>query len=148
MNNDLVKQKNWWNRNWKWLVPLFGIVLLVTGVLISSGFFGFGSDFAKAYADSELYENALKKAQSNPQVIELLGEIEPIDKLSILEGAVEYSNNDNTINSTISIKGSKGKAKMDLTADKLNNEWDYRKIDIRIKSPPEKKQTIEIIPNT
>jgi len=34
---------------------------------------------------------------------------------------------------------------MDITADKINNEWKYKKINIRIKNPPKNKQTIEII---
>jgi hypothetical protein len=34
---------------------------------------------------------------------------------------------------------------MDITADRINNEWNYNKINIRIKNPPEKKQTIELI---
>jgi len=25
MNNELIEQKSWWKRNWKWLVPVSGI---------------------------------------------------------------------------------------------------------------------------
>ena len=144
MNNELIKQKSWWNRNWKWLVPVSGI-LLIFAILISSGMGRIGADLAKAYSDTELYENALKKAKSNQKVTELLGEIKPIDKLAILEGEVHYTNDNRTVSSTIRIKGSKGKARMDIIADRINNKWSYKKINVRIKNPPEKKQTIEII---
>ena len=106
---------------------------------------GIGADLAQAYSDTELYENALEKAKSEQKVIELLGEIEPIDKLAILEGEVHFTNNNQTVNSSIRLKGTKGKARMDITADKINNEWNYIVINIRIKNPPEKKQMIEII---
>lgn len=106
---------------------------------------GITNDLVQAYADTELYENALKKVKSDDRVTELLGEIEPIDKLAILEGQVEYSNDNKTVNSSIRVIGSKGRASMDISADRINNLWNYKKINIRIKNPPEKKQTIKII---
>lgn len=74
----------------------------------------------------------------------MLGEIEPIDKMAIVEGQVQYSNNNTTVNSTIRINGSKGKARMDISANKVKNKWSYSKIHIRIKNPLEKRQTIKI----
>lgn len=145
MSNELIKHKNWWNRNWKWFVPLSGLLLVMISIFISSGMGQIGANLAKAYSDKELYENALNRVKSDQKVIELLGEIEPIDKFAILEGEVQYSNDDQTVNSTIRIKGVKGKARMYILADRMSNEWQYKKINIRIKSPPEKKQMIEIL---
>lgn len=145
MNNELIKQKSWWKRNWKWVVPVSGIILISFAIFFSSGMGGIATDLAQAYADTELYKEALEKAKSDERVQELLGEIEPIDKLAILEGEVHYTNNHQTVNSTIRLKGTKGKARMDITADRINDEWNYNKINIRIKNPPDKKQTIEII---
>ena len=144
MNNELVKRKSWWKRNWKWFVTIVGIVL-ITVIFFSSGIGKITTDLARAYADTELYENALETVNSDERVIELLGEIERIDKMAILEGQVDYSNENQTVNSTVRIVGTKGKARMDILADKVNGEWNYSKITVRIKNPPEKKQTIEII---
>ena len=104
-----------------------------------------GFDLVQAYSDTELYENALAKVKSDKRVTELLGEIEPIDELAILEGEVKYSNENKTVNSSIRVTGTKGKARMDISADLINNSWDYEKINIRIKKPVENKQTIEIL---
>lgn len=112
----------------------------------SSGIGGIATDLAQAYADTELYENALETVNSNERVIELLGDIERIDKMAILEGQVDYSNENQTVNSTVRIVGTKGKGRMDILADRVNGEWNYSKITVRIKNPPEKKQTIRIIP--
>ena len=144
MNNELIEQKSWWKRNWKWLVPLSGIVVFSLVIFFSSGMGGIGADLAKAYADTELYNNALEKVKSDKRITELLGEIEPIDKMAILEGQVVYSNENKTINSTVRILGNKGKARMDISADRIENEWNYTKISVRIKNPPENNQTIEI----
>jgi hypothetical protein len=144
MNNELIDQKSWWKRNWKWLVPLSGIILISLGIFFSSGMDGIATDLVQAYADTELYDNALEKAKSDERVTELLGEIKPIDQLAILEGHVEYSNDNKTVNSSIRIIGNKGKGSLDISADRMNNEWNYTKINVRIKNPPENKQTIEI----
>jgi len=144
MNNELIEQKKWWKRNWKWLVPISAIIMISLVIFFSSGMDGIATDLAQAYADTELYENALKKAKSDKKVMELLGEIQPIDKLAILEGQVEYLNQNKTVNSSIRIVGTKGKASLDISADRLNNDWNYTKINVRIKNPPELKQTIEI----
>ena len=144
MNNELIEQKNWWNNNWKWFIPM-SVISLILAVFISSDMGAIGADLTKAYSDKQLYENALLKVKSNQKVIELIGEIEPIDKLAILEGEVKYTDDNRTVNSSIRIKGSTGKGRMDIIADRVNNEWKYKIINIRIKNPPEKKQTIEII---
>ena len=144
MNNELIEQKSWWKRNWKWLVPLSGIILISLGIFFSSGMDGIATDLVQAYADTELYDNALEKAKSDERVTELLGEIKPIDQLAILEGHVEYSNDNKTVNSSIRIIGNKGKGSLDISADRMNNEWNYTKINVRINNPPENKQTIEI----
>ena len=138
--NELISEKNWWKRNWKWLVPT--TILFLTLTIILTIFASPISNIAKAYADTSIYENALEKAQQNQQVIKTLGLLEPIDKMAIIEGYVLYSNNNNTVNLTIRFKGTKGKGKMDITANKVNENWKYEKIAIRIKEP---KKTISII---
>ena len=144
MNNELVQERNWLKRNWKWFVPVCGVIVLSIGLFSSSGMGSITSDFAQAYADNQLYENALEKVKSNQDVIELLGQIEPIDKLTILEGEVRYSNNNNTVNSSVRIIGTEGRASMDISAYRANDKWIYTKINVRIRKPPKLKQTIII----
>ncbi|MDT0644777.1 cytochrome c oxidase assembly factor Coa1 family protein [Zunongwangia sp. F363] len=148
MNNELTEQKGWWKSYWKWIVAGSAIILLLFTAAFfssSSGLDNIATDLVQAYADPKLYDDAIKKAQSNPKIISALGQIEPIDKMTILEGEVKFSNNNNTVSSTIRITGTKGKAKMDISAKRGNDKWDYSKINIRIKNPTEKKQTIEVL---
>ncbi|AFL79959.1 hypothetical protein Aeqsu_0447 [Aequorivita sublithincola DSM 14238] len=144
MNNELIEQKSLWQRNWKWFIIASGILLISIGIFFSSGMDGISADLVQAYADPELYKNAIEKANADQRVLELIGEIQPIDKLAIVEGQVVYSNNNTTFNSSIRVVGSKGKAMIDIVANLINDAWSYKKIQIRIKTPPEKKQTIEI----
>ena len=88
MNNELIEQKSWWNQNWKWLIPVSGIILISFTIFFSSGMDRISTELVLAYTDNELYENALEKIKADKRVVELLGEIEPIDNLAILEGSV------------------------------------------------------------
>ena len=146
MDNELIIEQYWWKRNWKWFLITFIIMfLLVFGLLLSSGVDGNIADIGKAYSDNSLYEKAIEKAKTNNRVLEVIGKIEPIDKLAILEGNAIYSNNNNSVELSVRIKGSKGKGKMDISADKNGTEWKYKKISIRIKEP---KEEIQILKDT
>lgn len=146
MDNDLKVEKSWWKRNWKWFLPTFLLLFfLLCGLLLNSSIDGSVTDIAKAYSDNSLYEKAIEKAKTNQRVIEAIGEIEPIDKLAILEGNAIYSNNNNSVELSVRVKGNKGKGKMDISADKNGKEWEYKKISIRIKEP---KETIQILKDT
>ena len=144
MNNELIKQKSCWKRNWKWIVPAVGVILISMGIFFSFGMDGLTTDLVQAYANQELYEHAIVKANSDERVIEVLGKIKPIDKLAILEGEVHYSNKNKTINTSIRIIGKKGKARLDIVANRVSSQWKYTKINVRIKNPPEKRQIFMI----
>ena len=145
MNNELIEEKSWWERHWKWIIPTSGIIFISAIIFFSSGLGGITADITKAYADTELYENALEKVKSNQRVSEILGEIEEIDKFAIVEGSVKYATDNKTVNSSTRITGTKGKAKMDIIANRIDDKWIYEKINLRITKPIEEKQTIEII---
>lgn len=139
MNNELLTQKNWWQRNWKWFTPVAVIIIFASGLFMISDMDKHLGDFAKASSDTELFKNAVEKAQQDPRVVELLGQLEPIENMAIIEGEVQYTNNDQAVELSVRILGSKGKARLDISAEWINESWEYQKINIRIKTPPEKK---------
>ena len=98
--------------------------------------------FIKAYSDTKVFEKAIAIANANSKVKTTIGTIEAIDKLTILEGNIIYSNNDTSIASTIRIKGNQKQGKMDFTANKKGNEWFFQKITVRCKNP---KTVISVI---
>lgn len=143
MSNELLKRKNWIQRNWKWTLPLAVIVILTFTLLLSLTAEHLG-DFGKAYAEPQLYAGEVTIAQQNKEVTELLGKLDPIEKMAILEGEVEYSDDNSHVDLSVRITGSKGKANMSVIANRINNIWEYKKISIRIKNPPEKRRTITV----
>jgi len=144
MDNELIVNKSWWGKNWKWFLLTLTFPLLFW-LILSLSVDGNVTDIAKAYSDNSLYEKAIEKVKSNHRVLEVIGEIEPIDKLAIFEGNAIYSNNNNSVELSVRVKGNKGKGKMDISADKNGSEWKYKKISIRIKEP---KEEIQILKDT
>jgi hypothetical protein len=143
MNNELIIEKTWWNRNWKWFLPILLLFLILFSFILSSTIEGNLTDIAQAYSDNSLYEKAIEKAKGNKRVLEVIGKIEPIDQFAILEGNAIYYNNNNSVSLSIRIKGSKGKGKMDISAEKNGTAWNYKKINIRIKGSKEEIQIIK-----
>ena len=135
-----MSKKPWLHRNWKWLTP---VLILFSGLAVIISLAGNEiSGVVSVFSDSEIYENALKIAKGNEEVQQTLGDLQPIDLLAIAEGTIRYSNNNNTVDISVRVKGLKGKGKLDISANKVQNEWVYTRIQIRIKRP---KQTIKIL---
>ena len=140
--NDLVEHRSWFAENWKWVAPLLTL-LVICIYAVSTTKVGEGiATVAKAYNDVPLYEEALEKVKKNKQIVNVLGEIEPIDNFAILEGTTFYSNNNNSIKTSIRIVGDKSRGKLDISADKENSQWVYKKIVVRVRDP---KQTIIVL---
>ena len=83
----------WLNKNYKWLVPVLTIFIIITYLLASSNLGKTSTDLAQAYTDTELYQEAINKANRNIRVLELIGEIQPVGKMTILNGEVQYLDN-------------------------------------------------------
>ena len=132
---------HWLNKNYKWLIPVATITIVVIYLLASSGLGKVSTDLAQAYADKDLYQNAIEKANDDARVLEALGKIGAIDKMTILNGEVRYSENNNKVTSTIKVQGDKRKAKLDLTAYRNADKWKYELLHIRISD----MQNIQVI---
>jgi hypothetical protein len=136
--NHYPHQKNWFQRHWKWLVPV--IIVLVTIPVFTSSLGGALKDYGRLYTNPSLYENALTKVKEHKKATDILGE--PIETGFLFEGEVRYYNMGNSVKMVIPIKGSNLNAKMDIEAHKINGEWVYTRIRVRTKNP---KNSVNII---
>ncbi|SIR18900.1 hypothetical protein [Maribacter ulvicola] len=103
----------------------------------------------KAYSEPEICEGALEIAKADSIVLKLLGNLEPLGSLDMLNGSVGYSQTGDAVGITIDVRGDKQikniRSKMDILAEKRNDKWEYISINIRIKKPEKLKQTIAIL---
>ncbi|MEP0263125.1 cytochrome c oxidase assembly factor 1 family protein [Dokdonia sp.] len=126
--NELIEERSWWKRNWKWVVPTGGCLTLILLLVFFVGAAIFGA--TKMMSGSEPYQEGLTKAQSNEQVIELLGE--PIENNGIMQGSINFSNNSGDADIRVPIKGPKGEGTVYIVGEKHNGVWTYSELEVRI----------------
>lgn len=126
--NELIQEKSWWKRNWKWVVPTGGCLTIIILFIAFIGAAVFG--VTKVISGTEPYQDGLAQAQSNAQVIELLGE--PIETNGIMQGSINFSNNNGDANIRIPIKGPKGEGDIYVVGEKLNGTWTYSELEVHI----------------
>ncbi len=131
-------QKNWLQIYGRWFVPILIVALIM--IFISSPMGNAAKDFGSLYLNPSIYQDALAKVRQHKEASELLGK--PIETLFLMEGEVQYYDNRNVVKMTIPIKGSKAKGRMDIEANKINNNWVYERIRVRVKNP---KNFVDII---
>ena len=130
-SNELVNNKNWWDRNWKWFVPTGCLTLIVLfGLFIAGIFFGVTS----IMKDSDVYKESMTAVQNNKLVIEKLGS--PIESDGMITGNLEVNNNSGSCDLEIPIKGPKGTAILFVEGEK-RVKWNYSEMSVYIEKTDE-----------
>ena len=130
--NDLIENRSWFSKNWIWFIP-FLMIFLIGIYAISSTKVGEGIvTFSKAYNEKALYDDALEKVKLNSEVKELIGELECLDSFAILEGTTIFSNNGNSVKTSVRIVGSKSKGKLPELGS-LKSERSTNKLTIKLR---------------
>jgi hypothetical protein len=138
-----VKEESWFQRNWKWAVPVGGcgcgcIVLILIFVFgIGAAFFG----VSKMFNESTPIKYATEEAFKNPIVIEKLGN--NLEKTGIPSGNISLNDNNGEIDMSFSIKGSKGKGTVTVRGMKTNGVWAYEDLYVFIKDTQEQINLLE-----
>ncbi|MCF7223813.1 cytochrome c oxidase assembly factor Coa1 family protein [Marilutibacter chinensis] len=113
--------RNWWQRNWKWVVPLGGIAMLA---LFAAAIFGFVSLLSGMMRSSEPYRHALAETRASAEVVAALGE--PIEPGFMPTGNINISNDEGKADLAIGVEGPKGEATVYVEATRKRKRWSYR----------------------
>lgn len=120
-------QRGWWSRNWKWFVPL-GCLAITALVLI--GIAAIVGVVFKAMKSSDVYREALRRAQSHPEVQAALGT--PIEAGWWMSGQININNDTGNANITIPISGPQGKGTIHAVATKEGGRWRYSRLEVQV----------------
>jgi len=126
------KRKSWFARNWGWVLGGGCLSIIVVVVLAVGGLIYKVSDSIK---ESEPYKHALAKTIENENVIEFLGT--PIETNGIGSTNYQYSNGTTSAALTIPIKGPKDEGSIVVNAEKINDEWAYNELYVKIEGEKE-----------
>ena len=121
------KQKSWFARNWGWVLGGGCLTLIIVVVVVVGGIIYKVADTVK---ESEPYTHAYAEAIENKEVINFLGE--PIETNGMGSTNYKYSNGTTTAILTIPIKGPKDEGSIVVNAEKINDEWAYYILHVKI----------------
>lgn len=124
MEETTIK-KSWWKRNWKWVIPTGGCLVVILFIAtIVGGIFG----LANMMSNSKPQQDAMELVQQDARVIELLGE--PIETNGVTGGSFNSSNGFKTVKITIPIKGPKAEATLRVEGEGVGDKYTYQVIDV------------------
>lgn len=121
----------WFARNWKWVV-IFGCltpILLAGGCVAAVVFIAFG-----AIRATDVYDNAILRAQNDPRVIEHLGA--PVKAGWWVTGNVSINNDQGTADFVLPLNGSKKRGKLEVEASRDGGPWNYSVLRVRVDDGP------------
>jgi len=123
----LTPRPNWWKRNWKWFVPVgcFSMLVLFVAFVGSVALIVFS-----AMKSTEVYKDALARAQAHPSVIEALGS--PIKEGFLVSGNTSVNGASGEENLSIPIFGPNGKGTIYVAANKSLGQWKYSGLVVEI----------------
>jgi hypothetical protein len=120
-------RKNWWSRNWKWLVPTGCLSIIAVGVLFVFCIVFFVFSILKS---SDAYKTAVVRAKNDQRVIAALGT--PIQEGMFASGKANVNGPSGEADLAIPISGPKGKATIYVVATKSGGEWNFSKLAIQV----------------
>lgn len=129
--------KTWWDRNWKWFLPVTGLAGLALAGAAAIVFVVLTFGLVKT---TDIYQQSLAAAQSDPDVIDALGS--PINPGFLVSGNVKADDQSGTAKLMIPIRGPKGAAVIYVKASKDKGEWDFDDLEVQVQAT---HQTIDLL---
>src|SRR5215213_2345784 len=121
------QRKGCLGRNWKWMLPVGCLGLIIGGVALFGGIFLVAMSAMKS---SDVYQGALKAAQAHPAAIERLGE--PIKDGWFVTGSVKYDGGGGNASFEIPVSGPKKSGTLHVRAVSPDGNWMYERLDLTV----------------
>jgi hypothetical protein len=138
-----IRKLNWWQRNWKWFVPLGCVTvamlfLMFVGSILVIVF--------SAMKSTDVYKEALARAKTDPAVIEALGS--PIKDGFLISGNTNVNGATGESNLAIPISGPKGKGTIYVSATKTLGQWNFSGFVVEVGQTHERIDLLHKPPST
>jgi hypothetical protein len=127
VSTQVPAYRNWWQRNWKWCVPVLAALLLAFFIACVIGFVAFVFGILRS---TPPYPEAVARAQADPAVIAALGE--PIDTGWFVQGKTSTSGASGESELAIPLMGSHHEGTLYVVAEKRAGEWRYETLAVNV----------------
>jgi hypothetical protein len=118
---------NWWQRNWKWFVP---VGCLTTLLIMAASLAVILSLVFGLMKSSDVYAEALARARAHPAVIAALGQ--PIEEGWFTSGNIRINGPSGEAELSIPLSGPQGKATILLQARKSAGSWTFSTLVVEV----------------
>jgi TonB family protein len=121
------QQKGCLGRNWKWMLPVgcLGLILAVVALIGGIVFVAMS-----AIKSSDVYQGALKVVQTHPTAVERLGE--PIQDGWFVQGNIKIDGSGGSANFQIPVSGPKSSGTLHVRAVSPDGTWMYEQLDLAV----------------
>ena len=128
----------WWQRNWKWFVPVgcLGLLAIFTGFVALLVTIVFGM-----IKSSDVYKDALAMARAEPAVEMALGT--PIEEGLFVMGNINISGSSGQADLAIPISGPHDKGTIYAVAEKSAGQWTFSVLVVEIKTTGDRIDLME-----
>jgi cytochrome oxidase complex assembly protein 1 len=116
--------RSWWQRNWKWVVPVLALFFAGSIVLF----------VLTLLRRTDVFQEAVARAEANPQVRTELGE--PIHEGWWISGHVRTTGSSGNAALAIPLKGSKRDGTVYAVAHKSAGRWTYDTLEVAVEGRP------------
>ena len=128
----------WWNRNWKWMLPGCGCALVVLIGVFVAGLLGFTVAMMRF---SGGYQQALQRVQGDCEARQILGA--PIEAGWFVSGSTSSEGPTGRSELSIPVRGPHGKGKGYRIANKRAGRWELEVLELAPASGPTRIDLLE-----
>ena len=124
---QLSPPPTWWQRNWKWFLPvsILGGLVLVAAFVGAFALFVFG-----LFVESDVYAEAMARARANPEVVRALGE--PIVPGFWVKGTLKIDGPSGSADFAAPLSGPGGHGMIYITAQKKAGQWRFETLEVAV----------------
>jgi hypothetical protein len=128
-----IRQRSWFGRNWKWLVPFGCLGSLLTAAACAAVIFWVVMGFLQS---SWAYTEGVNLAMHDQQVIDQLGQ--PIEASRIPFGSIDVSGSSGNADVSIGLTGAKNKGTLHIVARKQDDQWEFVRAEVEVNGQEQK----------
>jgi TonB family protein len=121
------QQKGCLGRNWKWMLPVGCLGLILAGVLLVGGIVFVAMSAIKS---SEVYKGALGVVRNHPAAVERLGQ--PVEDGWFVKGNVKFDASGGSANFEVPVSGPKNSGTLYVRAVSPEGTWMYERLDLAV----------------
>jgi hypothetical protein len=126
-------RRNWWGRNWKWIVPIGCLGSLVLAAALCAGIVGV---FLGSMKSTWACSHGVDLARHNQRVVERLGE--PLESGWLITGQINVSGTSGNADFAIPLHGPRNTGTLYVVAHKTAGQWQFDRAEVEVNGQAER----------